>query len=53
MTPILADANKPESYLDKVSAVDVVYMDNVPHVVGGDIKPLEEALLNLAREVSS
>lgn len=27
MTPILADANRPETYFDKVSAVDVVYMD--------------------------
>lgn len=33
--------------------IDVVYMDNVPHVIGGDIKLLEKALFHLAREVSS
>lgn len=27
IAPIMADANKPTSYLDKVSLVDVVYMD--------------------------
>lgn len=34
--------------------VDVVYMDNVPHVVGGDIenKDLEKAVIHLAQEAS-
>ena len=34
--------------------VDVVYMDNVPHVVGGDIenKDLEKAVIRLAQEAS-
>ncbi|MBS3158536.1 fibrillarin-like rRNA/tRNA 2'-O-methyltransferase [Candidatus Woesearchaeota archaeon] len=27
IAPILADANKPETYADRISAVDVVYMD--------------------------
>jgi len=33
--------------------LDIVYMDNVPHVVGGNVEDVENAVVDLAREVSS
>lgn len=32
---------------------DIVYMDNIPHLVGGNIKNLEDTVVQLAQEVSS
>ncbi|MBU7047635.1 MAG: 2,3-diphosphoglycerate synthetase [Theionarchaea archaeon] len=33
--------------------LDVVYMDNIPQVVGGNVKNLEDTIVKMAREVSS
>ena len=33
--------------------LDVVYMDNIPQVVGGNVENLEDTIVKMAREVSS
>ena len=53
LTEVKASAIDVATRVAFKKGLDIVYMDNVPQIVGGNIKSLEDALVQKAREVSS